>query len=188
VKLAPAVIPHGIPPAVVHSLIHPAPAVPAAAPAATSLIGGAGGWLGSGAAVIVIGLCWLAMKHMHHLHSVAHPWISRAVLAAMYCAGAALTLTPAGTFVIGLERDVLGWLGGVSTGLGWAAVTVATLFLAVSIAVALIWVPTTGFAAVAAGAPLVMALATGGIALQIYTATAYPAQQAVSAIAAWAGG
>lgn len=148
----------------------------------------AGGWLGSGAALIVIGVCYVAMRHMHHLPGITHPWISRGIIAAMYCAGAALTLTPAGEFCLRLERDIFGWLGGVGSGLGWAAVTIATLFLAAAILVALIWAPSTGFATVAAGAPLIMALATGGVALQLYTATAYPAQQAVSAIATWAGG
>ena len=150
----------------------------------------ADGWFGSGGALIVMGLCWLAMKHMHHLPDKTHPFLRRGILAAMYCAGAALAVTAAGEFIIRLGRDAEGFAGGTrpGSGLAWALVTTGALLLAAAVAVALIWVPDLAFAYVAAVTPLVLALAPGGFAHDIYTATAAPAQQAVFAIAAWAGG
>jgi hypothetical protein len=151
---------------------------------------GISGWFGSGGAVIVMGLCWLAMKHMEHLPAKTHPYLRRAVIAAMYCAGAALAVTSAGEFVIRLGDDAEGLAGGArpGTGLAWALVTTGALLLAAAVVVALIWVPDLAFAYVAAAAPLVLALAPGGFAHSIYTATAGPAQDAVYQIAAWAGG
>jgi len=149
---------------------------------------GAGGWLGSGAAVITIGACVLTMTHRHRFPSATHPWTGRLIIALMYCAGCALVVTPAGEFITGIERDATRWLGGVSTGLGWAAVTIAVLFLLAAITVALIWEPDPGIAYAAAGTPFLACLAGGGIAASAYQLTAVPAQQAVASLARLLGG
>jgi len=151
-------------------------------------LAGAGAWLGSGAAVVVIGACTLATVHMHHLPARSHPWICRLVIALMYCAGCTLVITPGGEYVTGLERDIAGWFGGVSTGIGWAAVTVAVLFLLAAIAVALVWEPAPGFGYYALTTPFIAVLAAGGAAAQAYQATAVPAQQGAEALARMLGG
>jgi formate/nitrite transporter FocA (FNT family) len=149
---------------------------------------GMGAWLGSGAAIVVIGACSLITIHMHHLPPRSHPWIARLVIAAMYCAGCTLVITAAGEYVTGLERDVTGWFGGVATGIGWAAITVAVLFLLAAIMVALIWEPAPGFGYYALATPFVAVLAAGGLAAQAYQATAVPAQQGAEALARILGG
>lgn len=152
---------------------------------------GIGGWLGTGTAVITAGLCWLLMRYMHHLPARSHPWLHRAVIGAMYCAGAVLVVTPAGGWVL----RVLGWgdavTGGTQpgSGIGWALVTVGGLALIAALAVALIWVPDPSAGYVALGAPLILALAPyASVAHQVYAVTAGPAQELVTRIAVWAGG
>ena len=151
---------------------------------------GIGGWLGTGASVIVIGLCWILMKYGHNLPAFSHPWQHRLVIVLMYCAGAALVVTTVGAWVLHALNRVAGFAGGTApeSGWVWALVTVGALSLFAAVVVALIWVPDIGVAYIAVATPLVLALTAGGIAHQIYTATAYPAQSAVSQIGTWAGG
>ena len=150
-----------------------------------------GSWVGSGIAVITAGLCWLLLRHLSHLPSATHPWLHRAVIIGMYCAGLVFTLTAAGQWILAKCREVLGLVGAStapSSGLGWALVTLGALTLAAAVFVALVWSPNPQYAYIALVAPLVLALATGGFAHQIYAATAAPAQQLVASIAHWAGG
>jgi hypothetical protein len=149
-----------------------------------------GAWLGSGAALIVAGLCWLLMRHLSHLPSMTHPWLHRALIIAMYCAGAVAVVTPVGLWLLRLIQRLFGFVGGTAphTGLGWALVTVAALTLAAAVTVALVWVPDISVAYVALATPLVLALAPGGFAHRLYEVTAGPAQSLVIHLATWAGG
>ena len=151
---------------------------------------GIGGWLGTGAAVVVIGLCLLLMRFGHRLPSVSHPWQHRAVIVLMYAAGAALLVTTGGSWVLHTLGSLGGWIGGTApgSGIGWALVTIGALFLLASVVADLIWQPNATAAYRAAVTPLALALATGGVAAQIYAFTAYPAQQLVLQIGHWAGG
>jgi hypothetical protein len=148
-------------------------------------------WVGSGIAVITAGLCWLLLRHLDHLPSATHPWLHRAAIIGMYCAGAVFVFTPAGRWLLSLGQRALG-VAGASTapgsGLGWALVTLAALSLAAAVFVALVWTPDPRYAYVALATPLVLALAPGGFAHQIYVVTAAPAQQLVTTVATWAGG
>jgi len=148
-------------------------------------------WVGSGVAVITAGLCWLLLRHLNHLPSGTHPWLYRAAIIGMYCAGAVFVLTPAGQWLLGIARRALG-MAGASTapgsGLGWALVTLGALALAAAVAVALVWTPDGQYAYVALATPLVLALAPGGFAHQIYIVTSAPAQSLVTQLATWAGG
>jgi len=148
------------------------------------------GWLGSGAALIVTGLCFLLMRFGHHLPAVSHPWQHRLVIVLMYCAGAALVVTTAGAWVLRTLQGLGGFAGGTApgSGAGWALATVGALFLFATVVVALVWVPDTSVAYLAAATPLALALAPGGVAHQIYMLTASPAQELVSQAAHWAGG
>jgi hypothetical protein len=149
-----------------------------------------GAWLGSGAALIVAGLCWLLIRHLHHMPSMTHPWLHRVLIIGMYCAGAVAVVTPVGLWLLRLIERLAGLAGGTApgTGLGWALVTVAALFLAAAVAVALVWVPDVSVAWVALATPLVLALAPGGFAHRLYEVTAGPAQSLVTHLATWAGG
>ena len=149
-----------------------------------------GAWLGDGAALMVIGLCWLLMRHLHHPPSMTHPWLHRALIIGMWCAGAVAAVTPAGQWAVRLVQHVAGFAGGTApgSGIGWALITVAALFLAAAVFVGLVWVPDISVAWVALVAPFVLALAPGGFAHHLFVITSAPAQQLVSQIAAWAGG
>ena len=142
---------------------------------------GIGGWLGGGAALIVGGLCWLLMKYAHHLPGMTHPWIHRLIILGMYCAGVVLTVTPAGGWVVRLLQRIGGFAGGTApgSGIGWALVTIGALALLAAVVVAVIWLPNPLFAYVAIVTPLVLALAPGGFAHNIYDLTAAPAASAV---------
>ena len=149
-----------------------------------------GGWLGGGAAVIVAGLCWLLMRHGHHLPAMTHPWQHRLVIVLMYCAGAALLVTTMGAWLLHTLNSLGGFIGGTGpgSGIGWALVTVGALFLFAGVMVALIWIPDPGVAYIAAITPLVLALAPGGFVHSIYVFTTAPAQQLVGQIAHSVGG
>lgn len=154
-------------------------------------IGYFGYWLGGGEALIVLGLCWLAMRHYSHLPGQAHPWIHRLVILGMYAAGTVLAATTVGLWVMhAIQR--IGGFAGTSTapggGIGWALVTVGGLALIAGLAVTLIWVPDPAYAYVALAAPLVLALAPGGFVHQAYAFTSAPAHSAVAQVAVWAGG
>ena len=148
-------------------------------------------WAGSGVAVITAGLCWLLLRHLNHLPAGTHPWLHRLVIIGMYCAGVAFVLTAAGQWILNLARSALGLVGASTaphSGLGWALITLAALFLAAAVFVALVWTPSAQYAYVALATPLVLALAPAGFAHQIYVVTSAPAQQLVAAIATRAGG
>lgn len=151
---------------------------------------GIGGWLGGGAALIVAGLCWLLMRHGHHLPAMTHPWQHRLVIVLMYCAGAALLVTTVGAWVLRGLSALGGLVGGTSpgSGIGWALVTIGALFLFAGVVVALIWIPDPGVAYIAAITPLVLALAPGGWAHSIYVVTTAPAQGLVTQLGHLAGG
>lgn len=151
---------------------------------------GIGQWLGDGAALIVAFCCWLLLRYVQHLPQMSHPWIHRAAIAVMYCAGVVLTVTTVGTWVIGTLQRAGGLIGGTSpgSGIGWALVTIGALSILGAVIVALVWRPDPLVAYAALAAPLILALAPGGIAHQVYAFTAAPASSLVSQIATWAGG
>jgi hypothetical protein len=154
-------------------------------------VSGIASWTGSGVAVITAGVCWLLLRHLGHLPSNTHPWLHRAAIIGMYCAGAVFVVTAAGQWLLSLAQRALGLVGASTapgSGLGWALVTLGALALAAAVFVALVWAPNAQYAYVALATPLVLALAPGGFAHHIYDVTAVPAQQLVAQIATWAGG
>jgi hypothetical protein len=155
-----------------------------------SSVSGIGGWLGGGEALIVAGLCWLMMRYVSHLPAMAHPWIHRLVIIGMYAAGTVLVVSVVGLWLVHLIQRLGGFAGGTApgSGIGWALVTIGALALAAAVAVALVWMPNAAFAYVALAAPLVLALAPGGFAHQIYALTSQPAHSLVTQVAVWAGG
>jgi hypothetical protein len=148
-------------------------------------------WVGSGIALVTAGVCWLLLRHLHHLPSNTHPWLHRLAIVGMYCAGIVFTVTAAGQWILGECRRALGLVGASTaphSGLGWVLVTTGALALIAALLVALIWVPNERYAWIALGAGLVLALTSGGIVHQVYAASAAPALSLTSSIATWAGG
>lgn len=147
-----------------------------------------GGWIGSGAGVVLIGLCVIISMFMHHLPALTHPWLKRLLIIGMYSGGAALAVTTIGGWAHqGLEW-VFGLAGGTASGLGFAVLVLVATFLGLSVIVGLLFVPdfTTGI--IAACLPFILGLAAGGILLHAYQVTTYPAQTAAEAIARGLGG
>lgn len=153
-------------------------------------MGGIGYWLGGGEALITVGVCWLVMKHYGNLPAGTHPWIHRAVILAMYAAGTVLAVSTIGLWAVRTIQHFSGLAGGTGPGggIGWALVTVGGLALIAGLVVAVVWAPNPAYAYVALAAPLVLALAGGGIVRGFYAATSAPAQQLVAQVAVWAGG
>jgi hypothetical protein len=146
------------------------------------------GFAGSGAALIVIGLCWVVMRHYRHLPSGAHPWICRALIVLMLLAGSALVVTPLGSGAIHLITVIGGWFGGLGTGTLHAAIVIAALILAAATIASLIWMPQDGAALNAIFVPLVLALPASGALHTLYVLLGDNARTAVVQIAAWLGG
>jgi hypothetical protein len=147
-----------------------------------------GGWIGSGAGVVLIGLCVIASIFLHHLPALTHPVFKRLMIAGMYCGGAALAVTTIGGWAhTGLEW-VFSLAGGTASGLGFAVLVLVAVFLGVTVIVGLLFVPdfTTGI--IAACLPFILGLAAGGFLLHAYQVTTYPAQSAAEAIAHGLGG
>lgn len=152
---------------------------------------GIASWAGSGVAIVTAGVCWLLLRHLHHLPSNTHPWLHRLAIIGMYCAGVVFTVTAAGQWITGRFRQALGLVGASTaphSGLGWVLITLGALALIAAVTVALIWVPNERYAYVALATGLVLALAPAGFAHQVYAATAAPANELVSSVATWAGG
>jgi hypothetical protein len=146
-------------------------------------------WLGSGAAIVVIGICWLIHKHMDKLPQLTHPWIHRLLIALMFCAGATLVVTAAGSYVL----NGLGWLGGLVggfayPGLGWAVLVCAAAYLLLAVVAHLVWSPDWKVAWKASALPVVLALCTGGVLHTIFVTTVSPAQSVTEIFAHWLGG
>ena len=149
---------------------------------------GIGGWLGSGAGVVVIGLCVIISIFMGRLPAMTHQWIRRGLILGMYCGGAAILVTPLGSVALRGLDWVAGLIGGTAYGIGYVAVVIAGTFLALTVAVCLIWVPDMTAAYVACVLPLILATVPGGFLHQVYVTTTYPAQAATVSIAHWLGG
>ena len=147
-------------------------------------------WAGSGVAVITAGVCWLLLRHLGHLPSGTHPWLHRAAIIGMYCAGAVFVITAGGQWILRTCQQAIGLVGSTApgSGLGWALATLGALALAAAVFVALVWAPNAQYAYVALVTPLALALAPAGFAHHIYDVTAIPAQQLVMQVATWAGG
>jgi len=153
-------------------------------------MGGTGYWLGGGEALIAAGLGWLVLRHCSNLPAGTHPWIHRGVILLMYAAGTVLAVSAVGLWAVRTVQHFSGLAGGTGPGggIGWALVTIGGLSLIAGLAVAVIWAPNPAYAYVALAAPLVLALAAGGVVRGFYVATSAPAQSLVSQVAVWAGG
>ena len=142
-------------------------------------------WGVSCAALVMWDLCWLVLQHYHHLHSMAHPIALRVAIFFSYVAGCAVALTALGGYVLDFLGWLLGTVGGPGSNAGHSAVEIAGLLLFATAAVALVWVPRSSIAYVAAFTPLVLALSGGHLHALL---NIVPAQQVVEAVSRWIGG
>lgn len=147
-----------------------------------------GGWLGSGAGVVVIGLCVVMSIYMIRLPAKTHPWIHRALIVGMFCGGAALAVTQIGSWTFDAIYWVAGLIGGTSYGIGYITVVLLAVFFFAVVVSGLIWTPDITVAYTAAALPLLLALPPGGFLHHLYLITTYPAQQLTEAIAHAVGG
>lgn len=146
------------------------------------------GWAGNGVGLIVIGICAIAAVFVAHLPKWSHPWVHRFLIIGMYCGATAVLVTPIGIFALDLARTAAGWFGGFGSGLGKAAIVLAGFFLLLSVAIALIKVPSAGAAPLAVILAFVLALEPGGWLHQFYVVTSVPGQNFAASFAAFLGG
>ena len=142
-------------------------------------------WTVSCAGLVMWALCWLVLQHYHHLHSMAHPIAIRVAIFFSYVAGCAVALTALGSYVLDALTWLLGTVGGTASNGGHAAVEIAALFLLATAAVALVWVPRSPVAYLAAVTPFILALSGGHLHALL---NLVPAQQVVEAVSKWIGG
>ena len=147
-----------------------------------------GGWIGTGAGLIIIGACLIAALFVSYLPSWSHPWLHRALIVGMYAGATALIATTIGQFALNLAVRVAGWFGGFGSGLGKAAIVLASLFLLLTVLIALVKVPSAGAATLAVALAFMLALVPGGFLHQVYADTAAPGQQLAAQFASWLGG
>jgi hypothetical protein len=147
-----------------------------------------GGWIGTGAGLIIIGACVIATAFVNHLPKFSHPWVHRALIIGMYAGATALIVTTIGQFFLHLAEHVAGFFGGFGSGLGKAAIILASFFLLLTVLIALIKVPSAGAATLAVALAFLLALVPGGFLHQFYVVTAAPGQQIAAQFATWLGG
>ena len=146
------------------------------------------GWVGTGAGLITIAACLILAGFVHYLPKFSHPWLHRGLIIAAYCGATAVIVTTIGQFIIRMVEDAAGLLGGFSSGIGFAAITLAGLFLLLTVLVAVIKVPVPGMMVLAVGLAFTLALVPGGFLHDFYAETAIPGQQLAGQIASWLGG
>jgi hypothetical protein len=146
------------------------------------------GWVGTGAGLITIGVCVVAFMFVRHLPKFSHPLIHRALIIGMYCGAAAVLVTTIGQYALRVIRDIVGFFGGFSSGIGRVALIITAVLLLLSVAIAVIKLPEPGAAYLAIGLVVVLALVPGGFLHQFYAVTAIPGQQAAGQLSAWLGG
>ena len=146
-------------------------------------------WAASWAAAAVAGACavllYLMGSHGHRLPSFVHPQVHRAIILGMFVAGAAIALTPLGRYPLAVEDWATGLFGGTASGAGRAAAVVAGIFLLLSVAVGMIWVPAPAVAYMAFALPFVAALSGGRLHGIL---SVLPVVQWVTEMYAWIGG
>lgn len=147
-----------------------------------------GGWIGTGAGLIIIGACVIATAFVNHLPAFSHPWVHRALIVGMYAGATALIATTIGRFILNLAGTVAGWFGGFGSGLGKAAIILAAFFLLLTVLIAVIKVPSAGAGVLAVALAFLLALVPGGFLHQFYAQTAIPGQQLAAQFASWLGG
>lgn len=144
---------------------------------------------GSGAGIVIAGVSWITMRHMGKLpsgwHSTAHPVLHRLCIIGMWAGGSAIALTALGQWIIRAELWAASLFGGVGSGAGHTAAVLAGLFLAASVALALIWVPAEGAAWMALALPFVLALSGGHLHALL---TIFPGASFAQSVSHWIGG
>lgn len=142
-------------------------------------------WGVSAAGIVVAALCIIGLRHHHHLPSVTHAILQRLAIAFAYVAGCAIAETALGSYVTQALGWALGTAGGSSSVAGRTAVTVAGMFLAAAVIVALVFIPQASVVYLALATPFVLQLAGGHLHALM---DIVPAQQVVEAISHWIGG
>jgi hypothetical protein len=136
--------------------------------------------------LIVAGAVMFFLGRYRDLPGASHPWICRLLIALMFCAGAALVVSPIGSWLVTLLHAVAGWIPGAA-GLQHIAVTLGALSLLLTAAWGM-WHADDKVVTLALFLPLVLSLPAGGFLHEVYTATTAPAQQTAAAFSAWLGG
>jgi len=146
------------------------------------------GWIGTGAGLITIGACLIFAMFVNHLPKFSHPWVHRFLIVGMYAGATAVLVTTVGQFFLNLAQTIAGFFGGFGAGLGKAAIVLASLFLLLSVLIAVIKIPSAAAASLAVILAFLLALVPGGFLHQFYAYTAQPGQQFAGQLAAWLGG
>jgi hypothetical protein len=146
------------------------------------------GLIGTGGPIIVAAVTWIMLGHYHRLPSGAHPWICRALIAVMFCAGVALAISPLGTWLTSVVTSVSGWFGGIGSGLGHVLIVVSAWSLLATAIVAMVWQPNDQVATMALFLPWILSLVPSGVLAHLYASVTVPAQAAAQALSSWLGG
>lgn len=141
--------------------------------------------IGSGAALVMVGVAMLVKKYQQHLPdkaAAAHPWITRARLVLMFMGGAALTITVFGGWI----ADGVLWLVGFTGSWGPAALKVVALSLLLVVVFGLLraW-SHAGMAAMLL--PIVLAMFASGFFHNLDNSISPKARNGATQLSDWLG-
>lgn len=146
---------------------------------------GIGGIAGSGAGLIIVGVCYVILHHLRHMPGRLHPWLYRLVIVGMFCGGCAIAVTALGAWIIGAERWAISLVGGTEMGTGHAVIVIGATFLLATVVVLLVFLPDATGAWMALALPFVLALTSGHLHDVL---TMFPAAEFAQQVSAWVGG
>lgn len=145
-------------------------------------------FIATSGAIIVAAVTWTFLGHYHRLPSSAHPWICRALIVVMFCAGLALAISPVGTWLTHLFNGITGLFGGLGSGLGHLLIVWGAWALLATLIVGLVWQPNDAVVSMALFLPWVMSLVPSGEMARLFASLSAPALQVVQNVSSWLGG
>jgi hypothetical protein len=145
----------------------------------------AGAWGGTLGGALVVGLCIVLLKRLHHAPEMVHPWLCRLAIFGMYAGGCALALTSAGGRVTGIAAWAASRAGGLEHGPVHVGIMIAGVLLLFDVVIALWKLPSPSAAWAGLALPFVAALSAGHLHGVL---TVFPVIEWCQQLAAWIGG
>jgi hypothetical protein len=140
------------------------------------------------AACVTVAVVLVLMRHADKAPSKTHPWITRANIVLMWCAGAVFAASGLEGLLGRITSEVTGFVGAQYAPLIQTFIVIAALVVTAGTVVALTWAPDDQAAFTALCIPLLLGLVGGGALHEFYTFAVAPGQSVTAAISSWLAG